>query len=36
LKIVQPANKKQMNATDFINGYRIKTGDYLFSPTKVK
>jgi len=31
LKTVQPANKKQMNTTDFVNGYRIKTGDHLFS-----
>ncbi|MFQ6042494.1 MAG: methionyl-tRNA formyltransferase [Candidatus Poribacteria bacterium] len=31
LKTVQPANKKPINATDFINGYRIKTGDHLFS-----
>ena len=31
LKTVQPANKRPMNTTDFINGYRIKTGDHLFS-----
>jgi methionyl-tRNA formyltransferase len=31
LKTVQPANKQQMNTKDFINGYRIKTGDHLFS-----
>ena len=24
---VQPANKKEMNAHDFLNGYRLKTGD---------
>jgi len=27
LKTVQPANKGKMDAKDFINGYRIKTGD---------
>jgi len=27
LETVQPANKQQMNTKDFINGYRIKTGD---------
>ena len=27
---VQPANKKQMDAGAFINGYRLKTGDQLF------
>jgi methionyl-tRNA formyltransferase len=31
LKTVQPANKQQMDAKSFINGYRIKTGDRLFS-----
>ena len=31
LKTVQPANKQQMDTKGFINGYRIKTGDYLFS-----
>jgi methionyl-tRNA formyltransferase len=36
LKTVQPANKKPMNIRDFINGYRPKTGDYLFAPKKVK
>ncbi|MBM3236008.1 methionyl-tRNA formyltransferase [Candidatus Poribacteria bacterium] len=29
LKTVQPANKQPMNTKDFINGYRIKTGDQL-------
>ncbi len=27
---VQPANKKEMDANAFINGYRLKTGDQLF------
>ena len=27
---VQPANKKEMDADAFINGYRLKTGDQLF------
>ena len=27
---VQPANKKEMDASAFINGYRLKTGDQLF------
>jgi len=27
LKTLQPANKRRMGAIDFINGYRIKTGD---------
>ena len=27
---VQPANKKEMGARAFINGYRLKTGDRLF------
>jgi len=36
LKTVQPANRNPMNATDFINGYRIQTGDHLFPQKKVK
>ena len=28
---VQPANKKEMDARAFINGYRVKTGDQLLS-----
>ena len=31
LKTVQPANKQRMDTKGFINGYRIKTGDHLFS-----
>ena len=27
---VQPANKKEMDASTFINGYRLKTGDQFF------
>ena len=27
---VQPANKKEMDGSAFINGYRLKTGDQLF------
>ena len=27
---VQPANKKEMDASAFINGYRLKTGDQFF------
>ena len=27
---VQPANKKEMDASAFINGYRLQTGDQLF------
>ncbi len=27
---VQPANKKAMDARAFLNGYRLKTGDWLF------
>jgi len=34
LKTVQPANKQQMDIKAFINGYRIETGDRLFSPEK--
>ena len=30
LKTVQPANKRKMEAGDFINGYRVKTGDQFF------
>ncbi len=32
---VQPATKNKMSAHDFVNGYRIKTGDrFIFSPQK--
>ena len=30
LERVQPANKKEMDASAFVNGYRLKTGDQLF------
>ena len=33
LKVVQPANKRKMEGIDFINGYRVKTGDQFGSPT---
>ncbi len=34
LNRVQPATKKEMSAHDFVNGYRIKTGDRFISSTQ--
>jgi methionyl-tRNA formyltransferase len=35
LREIQPATKKVMEASDFINGYQLQTGEQLLTPTSL-